>query len=87
MSGDKLLARVNSGEMILNKSQQTRLFGLLNGLTPPSFRTPSIPNLDGLRANSGGTMDFRISGRNLVGVLANETRISRKSGRRTMIKI
>ena len=87
MSGDKLLARVNSGEMILNKSQQTRLFGMLNGLTPPSFRTPSLPNLDGLRANSGGTMDFRISGRNLVGVMANETRISRKSGRRTMIKI
>lgn len=87
VSGDKLLARVNSGEMILNKNQQTRLFGMLNGLTPPSFRTPSLPNLDGLRANSGGTMDFRISGRNLVGVLANETRISRKSGRRTMIKI
>lgn len=87
MSGDKLLARVNSGEMILNKSQQTRLFGMLNGLTPTSFRTPSLPNLDGLRANSGGTMDFRISGRNLVGVMANETRISRKSGRRTMIKI
>lgn len=87
MSGDKLLARVNSGEMILNRNQQTRLFAMLNGLTPPSFRTPSLPNLDGLRANSGGTMDFRISGRNLVGVMANETRISRKSGRRTMIKI
>ena len=30
-SGDRLLARVNSGEMILNKQQQARLFKLLNG--------------------------------------------------------
>lgn len=30
-SGDKLLARVNSGEMILNNQQQRRLFSLLDG--------------------------------------------------------
>ncbi len=30
-SGDKLLVRVNSGEMILNASQQARLFALANG--------------------------------------------------------
>lgn len=30
-TGDKLLARVNAGEMILNKSQQSRLFELANG--------------------------------------------------------
>lgn len=29
--GDKLLARVNSGEMILNQQQQSRLFALANG--------------------------------------------------------
>lgn len=29
--GDKLLARVNSGEMILNQNQQSRLLGLTNG--------------------------------------------------------
>lgn len=35
--GDKKFARVNSGEMILNKSQQTQLFNLINGrFTPPS---------------------------------------------------
>ena len=28
--GDKILARVNSGEMILNKSQQSNLFNLLD---------------------------------------------------------
>ena len=30
-TGDNVLARVNSGEMILNNSQQNRLFGLANG--------------------------------------------------------
>lgn len=35
--GDRKFARVNSGEMILNKSQQTQLFNLINGrFTPPS---------------------------------------------------
>ena len=33
-SGDKLLARVNSGEMILNREQQSRLFSMLNGIRP-----------------------------------------------------
>lgn len=36
--GDRKFARVNSGEMILNKSQQTRLFNLIDGrFTPPSI--------------------------------------------------
>jgi hypothetical protein len=30
-SGDNMLARVNSGEMILNGSQQRRLFNAING--------------------------------------------------------
>lgn len=34
----------------------------------------------------GGTVRFEIDGRKLVGVIANETRISSKSGRRTNIK-
>lgn len=32
-SGDKITARVNSGEMILNQSQQAKLFALANGST------------------------------------------------------
>jgi hypothetical protein len=31
ISGDKILARVNAGEMILNQGQQSTLFALLNG--------------------------------------------------------
>ena len=30
-SGDRVMARVNSGEMILNRSQQANLFGMING--------------------------------------------------------
>ena len=87
VSGDKLFARVNSGEMILNKLQQQRLFGMLNGTAPYRTSGNITPNIDRLRANSGGTMQFEIQGRKLVGVLANETRISGRSGRRTNIKI
>ncbi len=37
-SGDKKFARVNSGEMILNKFQQARLFAMVNGqFQPPTF--------------------------------------------------
>lgn len=56
--GDLNLARVNSGEMILNKSQQGNLFKLLNG----SNTTPS---------GSNGAVSFRIQGKDLVGVLSN----------------
>lgn len=34
-SGDKMLARVNSGEMILNSGQQSNLFKILNGGATP----------------------------------------------------
>lgn len=103
-SGDKLLARVNSGEMILNRRQQQRLLDILSGkslglavsqklvtpavstninINPDRLRTLSQPNDTGM----GGKVRFEISARNLVGVLANDTRISSKSGRRTNIKI
>ncbi|MBD5163399.1 MAG: hypothetical protein HDT09_01700, partial [Bacteroidales bacterium] len=106
-SGDKLLARVNSGEMILNKSQQSRLFRMLNApvMTMPDIALPGATSatirahdwdsvFGGVRTNLrpagepvvvGGTL--RASGRDLVCVLSNETRIASKSGRRTNIKI
>lgn len=94
-SGDKVMARVNSGEMILNKRQQARLFGLLDGRLGGRFRTGVAPtpvalNVDGLRSAIGtGTkrVEFRVKGRNLVGAMANETRITSKSGKRSNIVI
>lgn len=98
-TGDKLFARVNSGEMILNKRQQLRLLQMLNGqrgLSMPSFKTPDMPNVDfkfdtnmlqPAAAGMSGPIRFEIDGRKLVGVMANETRVSSKSGRKTNIKI
>ena len=57
-SGDMQLARVNAGEMILNNSQQARLFDLLDGGAAMIGNTP-------------GKVDFRISGQALVGTLKN----------------
>lgn len=123
-TGDKLLARVNSGEMILNKEQQSNLFSLLNNplnvlgnralITPfakggilsgptlgllgeyagASHNPEVVAPLDKLRhliepagqpVIVGGTL--RAHGRDLVCVLANETRIASKSGQRTDIKL
>lgn len=57
--GDMNIARVNSGEMILNNRQQRNLFNLLNG--------------NGTNSYSGNReVKLRIEGRDLVGVLANQ---------------
>lgn len=53
--GDKMLARVNAGEMILNQKQQANLFNMLNSGA----------------GSSGGTVEFKISGSQLKGVLNN----------------
>ncbi|EJX07588.1 hypothetical protein EVA_04299, partial [gut metagenome] len=85
-TGDRLLARVNSGEMILNATQQARLFRIANGaaVTTPRALTGhdavqiNLP-LDHLRSliqpqgtAVGGKVEFRIKGRELAGVLARE---------------
>lgn len=55
--GDYNLARVNSGEMILNNRQQRNLFNLLDG--------------SGTNKAIGGEVSFKIKGTELVGVLNN----------------
>lgn len=57
-AGDQMLARVNGGEMILNGSQQKKLFNLLdsNGATG---------------GFNGGQVEFKINGSTLRGVLKN----------------
>ena len=57
-TGDKVFARVNAGEMVLNKRQQSNLFNLLDG------------NGIGHSANSG-KVEFVIKGSTLKGVLNN----------------
>ena len=54
--GDKRTVRVNSGEMILNQRQQANLFNMINSNGGVSL---------------GGNVEFKIKGRELVGVLNN----------------
>ncbi|MCD7711238.1 MAG: hypothetical protein LUJ25_00550 [Firmicutes bacterium] len=54
--GDNMIARVNSGEMILNNRQQKNLFNLLDGK-------------GGTASLTGGSVEFKIKGKELVGVL------------------
>ena len=56
--GDMQLARINSGEMILNNTQQARLFDLLDGGAS-------------MIGYGNRKVEFKISGQNLVGTLRN----------------
>lgn len=59
--GDKVLARLNSGEMVLNEKQQSNLFKMLNS--------------EGHDSNiNSGNVTFRVHGQDLVGVLNNYNR-------------
>ena len=59
VAGDQMIARVNAGEMILNGSQQKKLFNSLN----------SNGAIGG--ASMGGQVEFKINGSVLKGVLRN----------------
>lgn len=69
-SGDRLIAHVNSREMILNGRQQKNLFELLDS-----------GDVGG--GASGGDVSFRIRGDQLYGVLKNYTNVKSKTGRVT----
>ena len=58
--GDRMLARVNAGEMVLTRPQQGRLFDILDGRGGPM--------------GWGGTVKFEILADKLVGVLNNYNR-------------
>jgi hypothetical protein len=61
-SGDQVPVMANSGEMILNSSQQTSLFSMLNS------------GNNGVNNVGGKEVVFRIQGTELVGVLNNHSR-------------
>ncbi len=96
--GDKKFARVNSGEMILNKFQQASLFKMIDGgAIAPAV---SLPAAQGVELNvtalgsqlytpqeQFGAVQFRLQGRDLVGSVANTTRLGGKSGKSSNIQI
>jgi TP901 family phage tail tape measure protein len=55
-SGDKVVAGLNSGEIVMNKAQQQHLWNFLNGQNS---------------GVGGGEVQFRISGKDLIGTLRN----------------
>lgn len=85
-SGDRVLARVNSGEMILNAAQQAQLFAIANGRMQPTVNTDVLTGLmaGGTGGVKAGSVVGKIRGRDIVLVTANETRQMR---RRSNIKI
>jgi hypothetical protein len=62
-TGDQVLARVNSKEMILNQAQQAELFKIANGGS----------------SWGAGEVEFKIKGTELVGVLSNYNRVLQKT--------
>lgn len=72
-NGDRMLARVNGGEMILNNRQQSHLFNLLDsGIDKP--------------LSNSGRVDFKLSGSNLYGCLKNYGKSKSLTGKNIGIK-
>ncbi len=88
-SGDKKFARVNSGEMILNKFQQTRLFHMVNGdFQPPTFTERSMPQIimpnlaNAIEpANTQVNVTLNADARKMLTMMSNTKRVAAKSGR------
>ena len=84
-TGDRIPVRVNSGEMILNRWQQKRLWDVANGLG-------SVPQVGSVRPSIGAgsiaqaTVHVSVSGRlvgqgrQLVAVIGNERKVRGKAG-------
>lgn len=68
-TGDKVPALLNSGEMILNGTQQSSLFRILNGGAYVSLGNKIAPS--GNNDSSPANVTFRIHGRDLEGVWRN----------------
>lgn len=67
--GDKILTRLNAGEMVLNQGQQARMFRLLNGELQPAMSTEGL------------ILESKVRGSDLILALKNYNGISSKSGR------
>ena len=91
--GDRKFARVNSGEMILTKWQQARLFQMINTprYTPPVFTQRTLPDMRAVQTSRQSIDDIRLEigikgktrGTELEQTISNVRRIAAKSGRRS----
>lgn len=91
--GDRKFARVNSGEMILNKTQQAHLFQMINTprYTPPSFVRRELPQMAPTQVTPTQMNDVHLvvdvrgktRGTSIEQTLSNVRKIASKSGRRS----
>ena len=88
-SGDKKFARVNSGEMILNKFQQARLFGMIDGkFQPPTFterrlQPVTMQNItnDIEPTATEVNINMNTNARKILDMITDVKRVAKKSGK------
>ena len=88
-SGDKKFARVNSGEMILNKFQQARLFGMIDGkFQSPTFterrlQPVTMQNItnDIEPTATEVNINMNANARKLLDMITDVKRVAKKSGK------
>ncbi len=87
--GDKKFVRVNSGEMILTKAQQSKLFNLINGrFTPPVVADkrmqPVVVNMGKNYADATPQVNITMNAdaRRILEVMSDVNKVAGRSGRR-----
>ena len=88
-SGDKKFARVNSGEMILNKFQQARLFGMIDGkFQPPTFterrlQPVTMQNITNDIEPTATEVNIKMNAnaRKILDMITDVKRVAKKSGK------
>ena len=88
-SGDKKFARVNSGEMILNKFQQARLFGMIDvKFQPPTFterrlQPVTMQNItnDIEPTATEVNINMNANARKILDMITDVKRVAKKSGK------
>lgn len=83
-TGDKIPIRVNSGEMILNKSQQARLFSIANGNYLPQMEEvrPRLAYAGGWNQSITVTVNGKLNGNDMELMGRNTRSLGAKIGRR-----
>lgn len=87
-SGDKVPVMVNSGEMILNQRQQSRLFAIANGdYKAPAFKENTMPEIK-FSTNAFGSLsqpqvniNMTPKMRKMMGLMVEYGRVAEKSGK------
>ena len=91
-TGDKVPIRVNSGEMVLTRAQQARLFAMANGQMNPAINIPAMatprvsPSLMPSPSHDrGDRIEFVLRGDTAVAQISNHSRLMNKIGKHTQI--